>query len=105
MQGGEAFQLRIPQRCQHLFLPQGGERDLRFLPGGGLLGGLVLAFQFGQDLPGPLDDPSGHPRQARHLNAVALVRPAGDDLSQEEDLVFFLPGGDVEVFDPRKLPF
>ena len=105
MQGGEAFQLRIPQRCQHLFLPQGGERDLRFLPGGGLLGGLVLALQFGQNLPRPPNDFGRQARQIGDLDAVALVCPAGDDLPQEEDFVFFLPGGDVEVFDPRKLPF
>ena len=45
----------------------------------------------------------GTPRQARNLDAVALVGGAGDDLAQENHIVLPLLGGHIVVLHPGDL--
>ena len=91
---------------QHRLGPQVHEGHLAPLVGGGLGRGKGSAvfLQLLEDGPGPLHHPVGDPGQLGHLDAVALIGPAPDDLPQEEDLVPLLLGGDVVVLHPGDLP-
>ena len=57
-----------------------------------------LALQLPQYLPRPLEHRVRQTRQLRHLDAVAPVRAAGDDLPQEHDVL--APGVDSHVIVP-----
>src|SRR4051794_28950674 len=59
--------------------------------------GAVLLFEEREDLAGAVEDRGGHPREARDVDAVALVGAAGHDLVQEDDLAFALADRDVRV--------
>ena len=92
------------QGVQDFLLP--GIAQGHLLLGGALPPGAVaLALQLGEDGPGPLQNLLRDAGQLCHLDAVAPVRPAGEDLPQEDDLV--PPGlhGDVEVGGAGELPF
>src|SRR5262245_60926663 len=42
------------------------------------------------------------PREPRHLDAVAAIRSAGENLVQEDDVVLPLPRRDVIIDDPAE---
>ena len=62
----------------------------------------MFGLQLGQNLLGTLVHAARHAGQPGHVNAVALVGCAGDDLVQEYDLVFPLLHGHVEIRDSRQ---
>ena len=62
----------------------------------------VLLLQGVQDFLRALDRLLGQPRQARHLDAVAAVGPAGNDLAQEHDVVALLLHCDPQVPHSRQ---
>ena len=66
-----------------------GDLLLRLCGGRGGGGGYAR-LQLLQDLPGPAEHRLGHSGQLGHLDAVALVGAAPDDLAQEEDVVLLL---------------
>ena len=59
-----------------------------------------LGFQAAQHGVGALDDRIGQAGQLGDLDAVAVVRRAGDDAAQEGDVLAALFDGDVVVFHP-----
>ena len=62
----------------------------------------LVALEAGQDLLGAGDHRGRQAGQPRHLDAVAAVGAAGDDLAQEDDVVLPLARGDVRVDDARQ---
>ncbi len=64
--------------------------------------GEFVLFEVRQDLARARDDLRRQPRQPRHLDAVAAVGSARDDLAQEDDVVLPLARGHVIVDDARR---
>ena len=65
----------------------------------------IVVAELLHDLLGAVYDHIRHTRQLRHLNAVALVRTALDDLAQKDDVVPFLLDGNAIVVHIVHLAF
>ena len=61
--------------------------------------------QLRKQLAGPRKDSLRDTRQAGHLDAVAPVRPAPHDFSEEDDRVALLLHGNAVIVDPVDLSF
>ena len=89
-----------PSQHRHL---GGGVGDEAFAAAFGE-GRLAVGVEFGlfevrEDFLRPGDDRVGESGEARDLDPVALVRAAGHDFPQEDDLVVPFADGDIEVED------
>src|SRR5947209_3071223 len=91
----------IPRRASTTSLARIEQRKL---PPGQAAAGLLdeialLALERGEDLAGPVGDRSRDAGESGHLDSVTLVRRAGYDFAQEDDLIVPFLDRDIEVCD------
>src|SRR5437016_6291351 len=92
----EQIQLRFLRHADHLLTSPVFSRFLH-------VGRPIRFLQMREDVFRALENFLGNTRKSRHVDAVTLVRPTGNDLAQEYDLLVPFTDGDIEIRDSLAL--